>query len=191
MIRELTNNNIVNNQDIQLSTQRGAGMIEVVVALVILAIGLLGVLSMQSIGLGSNQRAIFTTEATFIASDMAERILASNSPNGAYNGMSSAAGLSGCGAACNTLQADSDALINAFTFNNANDLNNNNNVSLPGGQGTINLFAAPNTYDIDISWDEQRTGTVAVRCPNAVPRVLDPVGNFANQTCFRLRVDAQ
>ena len=191
MMIVLANNNIMNNQDIQLNTQRGAGMIEVLVALVVLAIGLLGVLSMQSIGLGSNQRSIFTTEATFIASDMAERILAFNGPNGAYAGMSSAAAPSGCGAACTTLQADSDALINAFTFNNANALNNNNNVSLPGGLGTITLFAAPNTYDIDISWDEQRTGTVAVQCPNLTPRALDAVGNFANLTCFRLLVDAQ
>jgi type IV pilus assembly protein PilV len=190
MIRELANHKTVNNQDGFLSTQRGSSMIEVVVTLVILAIGLLGVLSMQSLGLGSNQRAIFTTEATFLASDMAERILAFNGANDAYDGMSSADALSGCGATCTTLQADSDALINAFVLNNAIILNNN--VSLPGGLGTITWIAATNTYAIDISWDEQRTGAARGVCPTPLgARALDAVGNFANQTCFRLWVDAQ
>ena len=56
--------------------QRGVGLIEVLVALFILAVGLLGVLAMQANGLKSNQRAEFSTEAYMLALDMADRIQA-------------------------------------------------------------------------------------------------------------------
>lgn len=58
--------------------QTGVGMIEVLVALFILAVGLLGVLAMQANGIKSNQRAGFSTEAQFLAQDMVDRIQAYN-----------------------------------------------------------------------------------------------------------------
>jgi len=58
------------------SSSKGAGLIEILIALTVLAIGLLGVLSLQANGLNSGQRAVFTTEASMLAEDMAERILA-------------------------------------------------------------------------------------------------------------------
>ncbi|MEO0443492.1 MAG: type IV pilus modification protein PilV [Pseudomonadota bacterium] len=61
---------------IRKKLQKGAGIIEVMVSLLVLAIGLLGVLSLQTNGLNSNQRAAFVTEAQLLAEDMASRILA-------------------------------------------------------------------------------------------------------------------
>ena len=58
-----------------LKNQMGAGLMEVLVSLLILAIGLLGVVSLQSKGLGSNQQAMFVTEAHFLAQDMADRMV--------------------------------------------------------------------------------------------------------------------
>jgi len=62
--------------DRPLSTNKGAGLIEILISLTVLAVGLLGVLSLQANGLNSGQRAVFATEASLLAEDMAERILA-------------------------------------------------------------------------------------------------------------------
>lgn len=67
--------------------QKGAGLIEVMVSLLILGVGLLGVLGLQSQGLNSNQRALFVTEAQLLAQDMADRIMAfGNIPTGDNTG---------------------------------------------------------------------------------------------------------
>lgn len=56
--------------------QRGMALIETMVSLFLLAVGLLGTLSVQVKGVNSNQRAHFATEANILAEDMASRILA-------------------------------------------------------------------------------------------------------------------
>lgn len=54
--------------------QAGFTLIEVMVAFLITAIGLLGLASMQSRGLQVTQNAYFRTQAAFLAMDMAERM---------------------------------------------------------------------------------------------------------------------
>lgn len=61
-----------------LSAQRGFSLIEVLVALVVLSIGMMGIASMQVVGLQFNQQALTTTRAVEMAGDMADRIRASN-----------------------------------------------------------------------------------------------------------------
>lgn len=56
--------------------QRGATLVETMVALFILGVGLLGTLSMQVKAVNSNQRAQFATDANILALDMASRIQA-------------------------------------------------------------------------------------------------------------------
>lgn len=56
--------------------QRGSSLIEVMVALLILGVGLLGVVSLQTKGLSSNKQGVFVTEAQLLAQDMADRIMA-------------------------------------------------------------------------------------------------------------------
>lgn len=56
--------------------QSGMGMIEVLVALLVLAIGLFGVLSMQTKGLQMNQAGYYQSQAMFLAQDIIERIRA-------------------------------------------------------------------------------------------------------------------
>lgn len=57
--------------------QRGVGMIEVLITLVILAVGLLGVASLQFVGSFSNKEALARTQAVLVAEQMTERIRAS------------------------------------------------------------------------------------------------------------------
>jgi type IV pilus assembly protein PilV len=60
-----------------LHAQQGVGMIEVLITLVILAIGLLGVASLQFVGSFSNKEALARTQAVLVAEQMTERLRAS------------------------------------------------------------------------------------------------------------------
>lgn len=57
--------------------QRGVGMIEVLITVFILAVGLLGVASLQFIGSFSNKEALSRTQAVMVAQQMSERLRAS------------------------------------------------------------------------------------------------------------------
>lgn len=60
--------------------QSGASLIEVMIALLILAVGLLGFAAMQTEGLVAGRKAYLASQAQMLAEDMAERIRA-NSPD--------------------------------------------------------------------------------------------------------------
>lgn len=54
--------------------QQGVGLIEVLVAVLVLAIGLLGLAGLQTQSLRFNNEAYFRTQATLLAMDMADRL---------------------------------------------------------------------------------------------------------------------
>ncbi|RTE64355.1 type IV pilus modification protein PilV [Amphritea opalescens] len=56
------------------SSERGTTLIEVLVTLVLVAIGLSGMMAMQARGVQQNQSAYLRTQAVTIASDMADRL---------------------------------------------------------------------------------------------------------------------
>lgn len=57
-----------------ISNQKGYGLIEVLVAVLVLAIGLLGLAGLQTQSLRFNNEAYFRTQATLLAMDMADRL---------------------------------------------------------------------------------------------------------------------
>ena len=59
---------------IHKKNQAGASLFEVLIALFILGVGLLGVISLQAESLKLNQQASSSTQALLLANDMAERI---------------------------------------------------------------------------------------------------------------------
>lgn len=156
-----------------LSTnQKGAGFIEVLVALVILAIGLLGVMSMQARGLSSNQRAQFATDVNLLAYDMADRILAhgiAGAGTGEYAGLSTAAAFQGDDAVAVADQLAWQTALNAS--------------SLPSARGDVAWDGDTNTYTITIRWDDFRSGVAAgviiADCASNSPATL---------SCFQLRL---
>ena len=60
--------------------QRGFSMIEVLIALLILAIGLLGIAHMQASGMRSTHGAYLRTQATFLAGDILDSMRANVTP---------------------------------------------------------------------------------------------------------------
>lgn len=67
--------------------QRGFTLIEVLVAVVILAIGLLGLAALQNSGLQGSQEAYLRSQATLLASDITDRMRANRAAalNGDYD----------------------------------------------------------------------------------------------------------
>lgn len=153
--------------------QRGAGMIEVLVSLLILAVGLLGVLSLQANGLSSNQRALFVTEAQLLAQDMADRIMA-------FGGVTTNKGYDGAdgqvdGVTYGGIEVEklNDVTIvddctggcspeNTKTFDEQEWQQVLSASSLPRGRATV-TWAAP-VYTISVMWDQDRTGRGDVVC---------------------------
>lgn len=69
------------------SAQRGATLIEVLVAMLILSVGLLGLAGMQMTALKSNQSAYYRSQATVLAYDIIDRMRANRADalNGVYD----------------------------------------------------------------------------------------------------------
>ena len=112
----------VNNSTLQ--AQRGVGMIEVLVTLVILAIGLLGVASLQFVGSFTNKEALARTQAVMVAQQMSERLRASTVPSQVTDGF----------------------VVNNNYFNT--DLYNFDNLSCGSGQSDFDCFCQAVPADI-------------------------------------------
>ncbi len=168
-----------------VSKQRGAGIVEMLVSLLILAVGLLGVLSLQASGLSSNQRAEFVGEAQVLAQDMADRILAfgsleTNGNRGAFTGEYGAIDTNNpvtdpnceapAGGGCNPL--------NTVAYDQSEWQQLFNTSSLPSGRGTV-TWVAP-IYTIRIYWDQDRTGATGLNCASN--------DKTANLSCFEMEV---
>ena len=68
----------------QRKKQAGVGLIEVLLAVVILSIGFLAAAQMQIEGMQANQAALFSSQANFMLRDMTDRMRAN--PQGVSNG---------------------------------------------------------------------------------------------------------
>lgn len=166
------------------SKQTGAGLIEVLVSLLILGVGLLGVLSLQSNGLNSGQRAVFVTEAQILAQDMADRIMGfGNGADGALAG--NYAGISitdddpgtyaNCSGGCDAGQTV------AFDVNQWQEQLFQS--SLPGSLARVVWDGDSQIYTVRVSWDQDRLG--ATTEPGDCTAVND---TSTTLTCFELQV---
>ncbi len=139
-----------------MTNQDGFTLVEVMVALVIFTISLLGLAGLQAAALRDNHLANQNTIATQLAEDMAERIRA-NPPgvtNGDYNAIFTQPGAQDCyGGSCSSTQiAQMDAHQWFAAIQNA----------LPSGTGTV--IANGSQFNITVMWDQERTGASGTNC---------------------------
>lgn len=123
-------------------TQTGAGMIEVLVAIVILSIGLLGLAGLQTAGLKSNQSAGFRSTASMLAYSILDSMRANRvmAREGGYNHSFSEDVSSETEAA---VPGDVQAWLNELALR------------LPAGSGAISIDT-DNKVTITIQWDDSR-----------------------------------
>ena len=139
-----------------MNKNTGFTLIEVLIAVLVLAVGLLGLAGLQATSLKNTQSAYNRSQATELAYDMADRIRANiveanklaASP---YITISptAAAAQSDCKAVSTTCTTADMAQNDLFEWNT-------NVTVLPGGAGTIAVVAATRTFTITISWTENR-----------------------------------
>lgn len=139
---------------------RGATLIEVLVALFVLSVGLLGVAAMQQVGLRSSHTAHVRSQATALAYDIADRMRANRvaALAGGYNTPYTDALIPGNNC-LGTTPADR-AACDLTQWKAALRL------ALPGGEGRIQLEpqgpAGARIVRIWLRWDDERSGVPSI-----------------------------
>jgi len=141
----------------------GFTLIEVLVALVVLSIGMLGIGSMYVQTLGTSRTTRLRAQAVNLMTDIADRVRVNRLAQGAYEGP---AADNGCdpdgGADCTPDQmAAQDLLVWQAQLAEL----------LPGGEGAIDFNGAtdPPTYTIQVSWEEVGRGRLEAQIDIQVP----------------------
>ncbi len=137
-------------------TQQGLSMIEILVAVIVMAIGLLGLASLQVNGLRSNQNAYLRSQATTLAADIADRMRRNSGAAiaGQYNGFSTK-GYAGTPPGCSTNVTGCTA-TQLVALDKAEWASTINGIAsgvklLPEGEGIITRLAG-NLFNIQINW---------------------------------------
>lgn len=152
----------------------GFSLFELLIAILVLSVGLLGLATLQSQGIKSNYSASMRTEATFLAMDITDRMRAN--PNGVAGGgyaidtRVNVPADPGCGDGCTAAQRPAQ---DAYDWTNAI------RTQLGGGQAAgWHAVVAPvgGVFMVTIMWDDERRGVTGTACS----------GNpDADMTCFQ------
>lgn len=143
--------------------QDGFTLLEVLIALLVLSIGLLGLASLQTVGLRSNQMATMRTQATHRAYDISDRMRANQSGVAAQNYVQSVTAVVPTGTIvdCATTVCTPAEMA---TFDVAAWMTEV--IRLPGGRGRITRDATGTLvkHTVTIFWDEERRGVTGTSC---------------------------
>ena len=130
-------------QFIQRPTQSGFTLVEVLVALIVLSIGMLGIAALYLDTLRASRQALVRTQAVNLAGDIADRIRANRVTAGAYD----------CDGVC-----EEDEGTGVMAIDDLNAWRSAVEAQLPGGSASITYTAAvpnvPSVYNISLSWTE-------------------------------------
>ncbi len=131
----------------------GATLVEVLVALLILSVGLLGIAALYVDNLRSGRTSILRTQAATLAADMADRIRVNRAGGAAFARVT--------GQHCTDIATDAPAADVA-----ANEVacwQDDVARELPNGTGTIarDTTTLPATYTVTVSWSETGAGTAS------------------------------
>lgn len=149
--------------------QAGLGMIESLMALVIISIGLLGIASLQITGMQQSSSAQWHSQAVWYSYEMIDRINANRSAFDQYanrntDGTTATDCLNNPCTPAQMLEADLDDWANLVSL-------------LPGGKGEI-LQPEANTLQVSIMWDDN----------SGESNCLFGEGNSTGQTCYTVTI---
>lgn len=144
-------------------SQSGFGLVESLVALVVVSVGMIGIAVLYGQGLGASRTALFRTQAVNLASDMADRIRVNRRGGSDYNG---AAADNGCDPGGNTDCTPAEMAAHDLFVWQAQVA-----AQLPGGVGDVaHAGSTPPTYTITVQWQEVvgglQTLTTTLRVPS-------------------------
>jgi type IV pilus assembly protein PilV len=138
----------------RLQAQYGFSIVEVLVALVVLAVGMLGIAGLYVTSLQASGSALLRMQAVNLAGDMADRIRANPNAGAAYEGVAANNNCAGAAPAiCSAAQMAGDDLWR-WRVQLAGALPDDGDAATP--QGTVDVAAggSPRTYTITVTWVE-------------------------------------
>ena len=142
--------------------QRGIGLVEVLTALLVLGIGVLGTAALETAGLGYSRTAVERTQAIALMNSMAERIRANQvgAQSGDYGSIDTRSASSGTNCASTVCSASSLAQYDARRWGEAiSD-------ALADGYGTVQTVSInPWVYLISVYWGEGGKIAANAVCP--------------------------
>ncbi len=153
----------------------GFTLIEILVSLIILAVGFLGLAALQTNSVRGTQATYFRTQADLLINDLAERMRSNRAGSAAlayaFTG-GAAPSDPGCGATaqCTSTNLATSDLNEWVTWVQA---------ALPAGDATVQSLGA-NFWQIRVMWDERRNGAVGLNC--------DP-DDTADLACLTINVE--
>jgi type IV pilus assembly protein PilV len=150
------------------SNQKGFSLIEVLIALIIMSVGMLGIAGLYVQSLQAGRASMFRHQAVSLAGDVADRIRANPSAGVAYAGV---------GANNNCVAANFDCDIVAMAANDIWVWDMQAVNSLPNGDVVVTFddTLAPPIYTITVSWNEP--GMTALSTPPSYAITI-PVNPF-------------
>jgi len=149
-----------------IQKQRAFTLVEVMVAMVIFSVGLLGLAGMQSLGMTSNQTAYLRTIAMQQAYNMSDR-MRSNSIGVTAGNYDAIAGTLALGTNCLTTTCAPTQIRDFDHY----EWNTNNAALLPQGQGTVTNVGG--VFTICVMWNELNLPAAALPSCTGVP-AYDP-----------------
>lgn len=146
-----------------IHSRAGFTLLEVMIALLIFSIGLLGLAGLQGSSLQNNKTADLRSIAIIAAHDMAERIRANQRDfTGDYDAITVPAGAVPVPAPNCITSASCTSSANIAAWDNY-EWQTSLRASLPSGRGKVTrVGTAP--IQIVVMWDEARTGALGTNC---------------------------
>ncbi|OZB20736.1 MAG: type IV pilus modification protein PilV [Marinobacter sp. 34-60-7] len=140
-----------------LESQSGLGLIEILVTVLVIAIGILGVASTQVVSLQMNSQAQNRSQAVLLAEDILDRIRA-NPGNPAAYALATGSAQGADNGVCDTSFVPANASV---TANDIAAWENSLACLLPAAERTIAVNG--NTVTVTIDWDQDDQSPVVVR----------------------------
>lgn len=143
------------------SRQNGFTLLEVMIAMVIFAVGLLGLAGIQALSLENTSSSYSRSQAVLLAYEMVDRIKANSGVSGSYvTAQSDAATEPAAGDLCDANTCNFAAMAAFDLWQWKTSLGS----TLLSGKGSVENTSGT-TYTITVHWDEDRTGVTGTNCP--------------------------
>ncbi len=136
----------------------GFTLIEILVSLIVLAVGFLGMAALQSSSMQGTAGTYFRTQADMLANDLSERIRANRT--GSEASAYTYAGGGAPEATCGNADSCDSATMAAADISEWSDWVEN---SLPSGDAIVTELGQ-NFWAIQVMWDERRNGATGTNC---------------------------
>ena len=140
---------------------QGFTLLEVLIAVVVLSVGLLGVASLQALGQQSNHSAYLRSQTTALAYDMIDRMRANHAgvKSGDYNSIDTTANTyNDPGCASSTCSPSQMAQYDKY------DWQQELATQLPSGNGKVTGAGSGSTFSVTVMWDDDRNGSTSLIC---------------------------